>query len=153
MCSTHSIWWIIGNSWRSSNLESGMVTFSITSITGGVQACHQRRSVHNRCAIPNKPVMMAQWENECISLSVFCIARVQYPAVAEYLKGFFHDWSHTPLPTVALKKPKQTCVECLMLKVTSDCTSYFLSRTLLFAENWCDSLIESELVHPTSRVF
>jgi len=32
--------------------------------------------------------MMTQWENECISLSVRSVARVQFPAVAEYFKGF-----------------------------------------------------------------
>jgi len=54
------------------------------------------------------PVMIAQWENECISqsilsvarimivqrenegvsLSILSAARVQFPAVAEYFKGF-----------------------------------------------------------------
>ena len=38
--------------------------------------------------------MIAQWENECFSLSVLSIARVQLPAIAEYFKGFFPDWSH-----------------------------------------------------------
>ena len=37
-------------------------------------------------------VMIAQWENECIALSVFFMARVQFPAVAE---GFFPGRSHT----------------------------------------------------------
>jgi len=34
-------------------------------------------------------VMVAQWENECISLSVPSAARVQFLAVAEHFKGFF----------------------------------------------------------------
>ena len=32
-------------------------------------------------------VMIAQWENECISLSVLSVARVQFLALAEYSKG------------------------------------------------------------------
>jgi len=28
----------------------------------------------------------AQWENECISMSVFSVAQVQFPVVAKYLK-------------------------------------------------------------------
>jgi len=39
--------------------------------------------------------MMAQWENECISLSVLSIARVQFPAMAEYFKGSFSLADHT----------------------------------------------------------
>jgi len=31
-------------------------------------------------------VMIAQWENECISLSVFSIAQVQFLAMAGYFK-------------------------------------------------------------------
>jgi len=34
-------------------------------------------------------VMIAQWENECISLSVLSVALVQFPAVVEYLKELF----------------------------------------------------------------
>jgi len=34
-------------------------------------------------------VMIAQWENKCILLSVIPVTRVQFLAVAEYLKGFF----------------------------------------------------------------
>jgi len=49
-------------------------------------------------------VIIPQWENECISLSVLSVARVmiarwenewisvarvQFPAVAEYLEGFY----------------------------------------------------------------
>jgi len=41
--------------------------------------------------------MMAQWENECISLSVLSVARVQLPAVAKYFNGLFVGWSHTRL--------------------------------------------------------
>jgi len=33
--------------------------------------------------------MIAQWENECISLSVLPVARVQCPEVVEYFKEFF----------------------------------------------------------------
>jgi len=33
--------------------------------------------------------MIAQWDNYCISLSVLPEARVHFPAVAEYFKGFF----------------------------------------------------------------
>jgi len=35
--------------------------------------------------------MIAQWENECISLSVLSIARVQ--SAREYFEGFFLGWS------------------------------------------------------------
>ena len=34
------------------------------------------------------PVVIAQWESECISLSVLPVARVQLPTMAEYYKGF-----------------------------------------------------------------
>jgi len=34
-------------------------------------------------------IMIAQWENSCIPLSVLFIAWVQFPVVAEYFKGFF----------------------------------------------------------------
>ena len=33
-------------------------------------------------------VMIAQWENECISLPVLSVAQVRFPVVAEYCKGF-----------------------------------------------------------------
>jgi len=33
--------------------------------------------------------MIAQWENECISLSVLLVSWVQFPAMAEYIKGLF----------------------------------------------------------------
>jgi len=33
--------------------------------------------------------MIAQWENESDSLSVLLVARVQFPVVPEYFKGFF----------------------------------------------------------------
>jgi len=39
--------------------------------------------------LPVARVMIAQWENGCISLSVLSMARVQFPAVAEMFKGFF----------------------------------------------------------------
>ena len=32
--------------------------------------------------------MIAQWENECISLSVFSMAWVKFPAMVKYFKGF-----------------------------------------------------------------
>jgi len=31
--------------------------------------------------------MIAQWENECISLSVLFVARVHFPVMAKYFKG------------------------------------------------------------------
>ena len=40
----------------------------------------------------NKSVMIAQWNS---SLSVLPVARVQFPATAEYFKGLFADWSHS----------------------------------------------------------
>ena len=46
-------------------------------------------------------VMIAQWENECISLSDLSVARVQFPAVAEYFKRFIptdHNRSTYPEP-------------------------------------------------------
>ena len=46
-------------------------------------------------------VMIAQWENDCISLSVFPVARVQFPAMAQYFKGFFPGWSHSANPSWA----------------------------------------------------
>ena len=38
--------------------------------------------------LPVGRVMIAQWENECIPLSVLSIARVQFPVVAKYFKEF-----------------------------------------------------------------
>ena len=43
-------------------------------------------------------VMIAQWENECISLSVLSVAGVQFPTVVEYFGGFFPGWSHSANP-------------------------------------------------------
>jgi len=40
-----------------------------------------------------KSVLVAQWENECISLSVLPMARVQHPGLAKYFKGFVPGWS------------------------------------------------------------
>jgi len=37
-------------------------------------------------------VMIAQWNS---SLSILPVARVQFPATAEYFKGFFPGWSHS----------------------------------------------------------
>jgi len=37
----------------------------------------------------HKSVTIAQWENECIALSVLSMARVQLHAVVEYFKGIF----------------------------------------------------------------
>jgi len=38
--------------------------------------------------------MIGQWENGCMSLSVFSMARVQFPAMAEHFQGF-SPASHT----------------------------------------------------------
>jgi len=46
---------------------------------------------------PVARVMIAQWENECVSLSVLSVARVQFPAEVEYFKRFpwliINTWS------------------------------------------------------------
>ena len=42
--------------------------------------------------------MIAQWGS---SLSVLPVARAQFPAMAEYFKGFFPDWSHSVIPSWA----------------------------------------------------
>jgi len=42
--------------------------------------------------------MIAQWDS---SLSVLPVARVRFPATAEYFKGFFPDWSHSANPSWA----------------------------------------------------
>jgi len=42
--------------------------------------------------------MIAQWDS---SLSVLPVARVQFPATAEYFKGFFPNWSHSANPSLA----------------------------------------------------
>jgi len=39
--------------------------------------------------LPMARVMIAQWENECISLAVLFMAQVQFLTVAKYFKGFF----------------------------------------------------------------
>jgi len=44
-------------------------------------------------------VIIAQWENECISLSVLSMVRVQFPAAAEYFKRFFTAWSRPANPS------------------------------------------------------
>ena len=51
-------------------------------------------------------VRIAQWENECTSLSVLSMARIQFPVVAEYCKGFFLDagrksYNDTPQETLS----------------------------------------------------
>ena len=48
-------------------------------------------------------VMIAQWDS---SLPVLPVARVQFPATAEYFKGFFPGWSlwSTVLATVLLEE-------------------------------------------------
>ena len=42
-------------------------------------------------------VMIAQWENECISVCVLPVARVQFPAVTENFKAGIFPWliAHT----------------------------------------------------------
>ena len=40
-----------------------------------------------------------QWENKGIALSVLPVAWVQFPAMAEYFKGFFPGWSHFATPS------------------------------------------------------
>jgi len=49
-------------------------------------------------ALPVARVMIAQWDS---SLSVHPVARVQFPAMAEYFKGFFPGWSHSSNPSWA----------------------------------------------------
>ena len=44
-------------------------------------------------------IMIAQWEYECISLSILPVARVQFPATAEYFKGFFPGCPHSANPS------------------------------------------------------
>ena len=39
-------------------------------------------------------VMIGQWKNECFTLSVLYMARIQFSAVTEYFKGIFPGWSH-----------------------------------------------------------
>ena len=41
--------------------------------------------------LPVARVMIAQWENECISLSVLSVARVQFLIMGEYFKGLLFD--------------------------------------------------------------
>jgi len=49
----------------------------------------------------NGYVMIAQWKNKCISLSVLPVARVRFPTTVEHFKGFFADWSHSANPSLA----------------------------------------------------
>jgi len=44
-------------------------------------------------------VMIAQWDNERLSLSVLPVAWVQFPTMAEYFKGLLPGWSHVLLCT------------------------------------------------------
>jgi len=39
--------------------------------------------------LPVVRAMIAQWGNECISQSALSVAQVKFPAVEEYLKGMF----------------------------------------------------------------
>jgi len=48
--------------------------------------------------LPVAQVMIAQWNS---SLSVLPVARVQFPATAEYFKGFFPGWSNSANPSWA----------------------------------------------------
>jgi len=43
--------------------------------------------------------MIAQWENQCISLPVLSVALVQFPAGEEYFKRFFPGRSHSANPS------------------------------------------------------
>jgi len=45
----------------------------------------------NRPSMPESvmSVMIAQWKNECVSLSVLPVAWVQFPTMVGYFKGFF----------------------------------------------------------------
>jgi len=40
-------------------------------------------------------VLIAQWESECVSLSVFFVARVQFPAVGEKISRGLSLADHT----------------------------------------------------------
>ena len=51
------------------------------------------------------PVMIAQWDS---SLSVLPVARVQFPATAEYFKGFFPGWSHSANPSCVAENGSMT---------------------------------------------
>ena len=42
--------------------------------------------------------VIAQWENECISLSALSMTRVQFPVMADYFKRFFPSWLHYANP-------------------------------------------------------
>ena len=55
-----------------------LISYPYTNRTGGV------RFIQN-----NESVTIAQWEDESISLSAFSMAWVQFPAMAEYFKGYF----------------------------------------------------------------
>jgi len=52
------------------------------------------------CSFPitrlQSPVKIAQWDS---SLSLLPVARVQFPAIAEYFKGFFPGRSHSANPS------------------------------------------------------
>ena len=52
----------------------------------------------SQSVLPVARVMIAQWDS---SLSVLPVARVQFPATAEYFKGFFPSWSHSANPSWA----------------------------------------------------
>ena len=54
-------------------------------------------------------VIIAQWENKCISLSVLPVAQVQFPAMAEYFKGFsLADYILPTRPEPAWQKVAQS---------------------------------------------
>ena len=59
-------------------------------------ACRSKRIIVT--LIAPQSVMIAQWDS---SLSVLPMARVQFPATAEYFKRFFPGWSHSANPSWA----------------------------------------------------
>jgi len=92
-------WCLCPDTWQG-DFDCSKPTRDVTYLEPGSDICKLRTQAFCNCsysasspycyrfgALYRWSVMVAQWENECISLSVLSVARVQLPTTAEYFKG------------------------------------------------------------------
>jgi len=77
--------------------------------------------------------MIAQWENEFISLSFLSLARVQFPATVEYFKGFSLA-DHTP--PIRPEPARQKMAESLLNGTTQPVDTEEEGRSLTTDREW-----------------
>jgi len=66
-----------------------MMVMTGYDLCSGSSTCSRcKTKLYNNIVISHDSVI-AQWENKGISLSILPVARVQFPATAEYFKGYF----------------------------------------------------------------